>query len=684
MARSVVLLALLFVLHAAQAVVLDPPVVHCASVDVAGGVTLTWSPPADPGGDFLRYEIYRANDAAGPFAQVATVPVYGQTTFLDLAANANGGARFYYLLTVSTSPPPNTSESSDTLSTLFLEVFQSAPLGSANLAWNAPAPSAGAVPQFTVWMEYPVGNWEQIAEVPTTNFSYQHVITVCEDSLTFRIGLADAQGCVSFSNLDGEIFADVTPPTAPFINTVSVDTLTGQATISWEPSPEGDTDGYIILLVTPGGGILIDTIYGQNNTEYTWDLSTADLSPESFTVAAFDTCQVGVPPSPNTSATRPAHTSMHLSNTYDRCSSQVFLTWTPYVGWPVGAQRVYVSTNGGPWALLTTLAGTAGSYVHQAQPFRTYCYAVRADELEGQRHSLSNKSCRATLYPAAPSFNYLRTVTVSGPSAITIVDSVDMSASARRYVLERSDAGGPYEEIAVLPGTSGPVITFVDEDVDPSRVGYRYRMLVEDSCGAEAVVSNVGGNIVLRATPELQGRNVLNWNGYASWAGITGSHHIHRSVSDEPYDLFAVVPEQPWTFADEVQDLTGSTGRFCYRVEARETGNPSGINAISVSNVSCAVQEDLVFIPNAFTVGGLNPIFKPVLSYVDVSQYELGIINRWGQVVWTSNDPERGWDGIIGSGFAQTGVYGYYCTFKNGAGRRFEKRGTVTLLKGFE
>ena len=91
-----------------------------------------------------------------------------------------------------------------------------------------------------------------------------------------------------------------------------------------------------------------------------------------------------------------------------------------------------------------------------------------------------------------------------------------------------------------------------------------------------------------------------------------------------------------------------------------------------------------MFIPNAFIVGGSNPVFQPVLSYVDVRQYELSIISRWGMVVWTTNDPMEPWNGEVDGQMAPTGVYAYYCAFSNGAGRRIEKRGTVTLLTALD
>ena len=666
----------------AWATVLDPPTLRCASVNAGNDVTLTWTPPADPGGDFDYYEIFHGTDPGGPFTSIGTVNVLAQTTFIHVGSGAGTAAQYYVMTTVSTAPPPNVSIPSDTVATLFLEVFQSTPLGSANLAWSAGAVAPTAASTFSVWMEYPVGTWQLLAEVPDTTYAYQWVVSICEDSLTFRVGLADAGGCISFSNRDGDVFEDVTPPESPVITTVSVDSTNGLSTITWSPSTQPDTEGYIVVWVTPGGGIIIDTLFGQFNTSYTWPLSTPGDGPESFTLAAFDTCRVGVPPAPNTSATRPPHSTVHASTQYDQCAGQMTLLWTPYVGRPVVNYRVFRRVDGGPWLLQATTGPDEFSLVQSVDPDRAYCFLVRADiaDESGTYSSLSNVACRNSVYPDRPGYNYLRTVTVTGPGQITVVDSVDFGSLAGAYLLERSNGGGPFEQVAIAPGTAGPVITFVDDDVDPALVGYRYRVVVLDSCGNEAVTSNIGGNIVLQARATLNGENELQWNGYALWAGMPVSHAIHRSIDDGPFGQLVLTPPDPWEFVDEVQDFTASTGRFCYYVEAFEGGNPSGINARSVSNVACAVQEELVYIPNAFIVGGANPVFIPVLTYVDVVEYELSIINRWGQVVWTTNDPLVGWDGDVDGQRVPIGIYAYYCSFRTGAGKRVDKRGTVTML----
>jgi hypothetical protein len=51
------------------------------------------------------------------------------------------------------------------------------------------------------------------------------------------------------------------------------------------------------------------------------------------------------------------------------------------------------------------------------------------------------------------------------------------------------------------------------------------------------------------------------------------------------------------------------------------------------------------YIPNAFTPGGKNPIFLPVILYGDASTYVLKVFNRWGQMVFETKDLGEGWDG---------------------------------------
>jgi len=68
-----------------------------------------------------------------------------------------------------------------------------------------------------------------------------------------------------------------------------------------------------------------------------------------------------------------------------------------------------------------------------------------------------------------------------------------------------------------------------------------------------------------------------------------------------------------------------------------------------------------IFAPNTFTPDGneFNNTFNPKL-YLDVYQWELTIYNRWGELLFTSNDINNGWDGVISNGLlAPSGTYIY-------------------------
>lgn len=132
------------------------------------------------------------------------------------------------------------------------KVFQSTPPGSANITWDALAVAPTADDTFSVWMEFQNG---YLAIDRRGGRDVPDVISVCDDSLTFRVERTDTRGCISVSNLDGDAFQDVTPPSSPVISVVTVDTLTGLATVDWEPSLEADTDGYIIVFEALSGGV---------------------------------------------------------------------------------------------------------------------------------------------------------------------------------------------------------------------------------------------------------------------------------------------------------------------------------------------------------------------------------------------------------------------------------------------
>jgi gliding motility-associated-like protein len=75
------------------------------------------------------------------------------------------------------------------------------------------------------------------------------------------------------------------------------------------------------------------------------------------------------------------------------------------------------------------------------------------------------------------------------------------------------------------------------------------------------------------------------------------------------------------------------------------------------------------YIPNSFTPDGdmNNQVFNPVFtSGIDIYQYTMYIYNRWGEIIFETNDPSIGWDGSFGmeGRDAEVGVYTYQVFIK--------------------
>jgi gliding motility-associated-like protein len=98
------------------------------------------------------------------------------------------------------------------------------------------------------------------------------------------------------------------------------------------------------------------------------------------------------------------------------------------------------------------------------------------------------------------------------------------------------------------------------------------------------------------------------------------------------------------------------------------------------------VEEPLIYyVPNTFTPDGnqYNPEFKPIMTQgIDIFGYQLLIFNRWGEVLFESNDAEFGWDGTYGGNICQDGTYVWKIKYQVlGVDKPQEMMGHVNLIR---
>lgn len=92
-----------------------------------------------------------------------------------------------------------------------------------------------------------------------------------------------------------------------------------------------------------------------------------------------------------------------------------------------------------------------------------------------------------------------------------------------------------------------------------------------------------------------------------------------------------------------------------------------------------------LYFPNSFSpnADGLNDFFKPIGQ--DVNFYQLSIYNRWGELIFTSDQLEKGWDGTFKGVKSPEDIYVYMCEYQGideqKIKRKFYKQGRITLVR---
>jgi gliding motility-associated-like protein len=648
---------------------------ECASVGANGDVTITWNNTSSSAG-FYAYYIYHSTTTAGAFTLIDSVLNYATQTYNDPSANAANVNAFYY---VELKDSSGATTASDSIEAIKLTVTKT--LGFATLTWNttdSPLIATNSV-YYKIYREYPTGTWTLIDSIDMSAFpgSYQDEITICGDTIKYRIEVTDSSGCTSVSNVDGKYFQDQTPPVVPVTDSVSVNAA-GNAIIGWNVNPSKDTYAYVILEYIGGSWVAIDTVYGINNTFLATTVNVNGGS-QQFAIYAVDSCS-------NRSVLNAAQQTLFLTGTLDPCNASVRLTWNGYINSPmVPLYFIYMSENGGSAMLLDSTVATSYS-VRGLKSDTAYCFFIRAVLDSVGSTSTSTEFCITAQLPILPQFAYIRSVSVNAPSEVMIYAYVDIAANVKEHKLLRSqDSLWGFSVVGTMAGGINPFITFLDNSItDADKTVYYYQVESTDSCGSVAVTSQVSHTIVAAAVAHDNFTNSISWNNYGLWFGGDSSYTILRDIDSlGSFSQIGRVPATDSTFLDTSPiDFALSRGKFCYRIVASEgSGNKYGFRDTSYSAEVCVEQFPDVFIPNAFRPGSFfNSTFIPAERFVSADGYDFKIFNRWGQSVFETTNPGQGWDGSFKNNYCPMDIYCWLLTYKNSDGATIKKTGMVTLV----
>ncbi len=659
---------------------ISSPQLRCISVDSLGNVTLSWVIPGNLNGTFVSYEIFSSPNKNGPYTQCANITLSGQNSYTIVGAGANAGPIYYYIVTNS----GGVSSAIDTLETVHLSVSNSGS-GIAILNWNAlhtPLPSTSTGWYKIYRQNNPVYAWKLIDS--TQGLSYLDTIyyPFCHDTeLIYKVEIADSSGCFSASNRDSGKFYNQTQPVWPVMDTVSV-TSTGAVNISWSKSPTRDVKGYIIYKWINNSRQIIDTVYGQNSLQYFYNTMGGDSASEDFWVAAYDSCM-------NVGPYYKEQSTIYLTQSPDSCQHSNTLSWTPFINIvpQVGHYKVYRNFNGGPFLIIgQTGPGTVTFTDYNLTSIGTYIYYVQVTDSNTPNVTASSNQInyKVRLLPV-PQFSYLQTVTVVNNAYIQVNAYVDVAADAQHYILQRANSiNGPFK-FAGITASISPFISFNDDSVNPNKQSYFYQVISQNQCGFNIDTTQKSQSIFLTATGNDSGTNNLVWNDYSQWQNGVSYYAIYRNEDGGPFSQITTVPfigAGQNRYVDNITSILQGQGQFSYYIQAVENASSYPFIDTATSNTSDAYQNPRMYIPNAFSPLGKNNIFIPVGVFVNLQNYDFSIYDRWGQLLFETNDFNQGWDGRTGGGkVAPLGVYVYHIEYTSSKGEYFERNGTVTLIR---
>lgn len=172
-----------------------------------------------------------------------------------------------------------------------------------------------------------------------------------------------------------------------------------------------------------------------------------------------------------------------------------------------------------------------------------------------------------------------------------------------------------------------------------------------------------------------------------------------------PVDAYA--GEDTTIVVGQSLQLFGSGGSFYQWVPATGLNNSNIFNPIALFNAGpdsiryrlkvtttagCVGYDEIVvrlfktqpdiFIPTGFTPNndGLNDVLKAIP--VGIQKFEFfKIFNRWGQMLFTTSDPQKGWDGLLNGTQQPSGTYVFMAQGIDYLGKPVFKKGTVVLIR---
>jgi gliding motility-associated-like protein len=246
----------------------------------------------------------------------------------------------------------------------------------------------------------------------------------------------------------------------------------------------------------------------------------------------------------------------------------------------------------------------------------------------------------------------------------------------------RGADGATLNNVATLPYSGKGTFSYIDNlPQSAASVIYTYVLQAPDVCATRYKSSKPASSMRLQASEASATTNNLQWNAYEGWNAV-GGYDIYRSNGSNSTLAELLGSSASTLFSDNEADMVVGGYNITYNVIAIESGyGEDGQQATASSSYASIRKETLCWIPNAFTPkGATNNVFKPQISFIKEGSYRMKIYNRYGQILFETNDLSAGWDGTYAGHYVNPASYIYLIEFENSKGERQTEKGVFVFV----
>jgi len=347
-----------------------------------------------------------------------------------------------------------------------------------------------------------------------------------------------------------------------------------------------------------------------------------------------------------TGARTDAHCNIFL-RVLDTFLGATQLRWTHYEGWPQrAAYEVYRKAPNDTFKRIATLKGDVNVYIDDSLCDVEYCYYVVCIHPNGVWKSRSNNACNTPKVGALKDVPIIDVVTVQSDAEAKLKWHLPpTNALLSNFEIYRSTGLGGLNMNKVDNASASPYFDFkVKTQINP----YTYSIRVKDICGNYSGFSLPANSIFLDGINDKDTIK-LTWNPYINWKKGVAKYLIEMKDKNGIFQPLGTTNASQTTYNVPSLSLDVADS-LCLRVIAIED---STVADSSYSNTRCIAPKSRVYVPTAFSPNGdgKNDVFKPVSLFLhndktnNLYGYTFEIFNRWGEMVYKTDDVRGGWDG---------------------------------------